>query len=56
MPNIPEMEAQLTEYLKKYRTLKSQFSSFDSEYFGIYEIDKKGNLSANKDQLEVWEK
>lgn len=34
--------------------LNACFSSLDSEYFGIYERDKKGKLKAKENQIKVW--
>ncbi len=39
--------------LKTYE-LNACFSSFDSQYFGIYSTDKKGKMNPKKHQIEVW--
>jgi hypothetical protein len=44
----------LKSLIDKYH-MNACFNSFDSEYFGIYEIDSKGKQKAKKAQLKVWQ-
>ena len=47
--------ATFKKLLKSYE-LNACFSSFDSQYFGIYSTDKKGKLTPKKRQIKVWKK